>query len=203
MMTRVGDLRFDALLVDLDGVLRRWPPVTDLDIKHGLPPGTFAEAAFAPDRARAAITGRCTDDEWRAAVAADLAVSAGYERAAAVVADWTALTGEIDPAVAGLLAAARERGLPVVLVSNATTRLEADIALLGIGDHVDHVVSSARVGVAKPDPRIFRVAAEKAGVAPSRCLFVDDTPANVEAARALGMTALLFDGPAGLAELLT
>lgn len=191
------------MLCDLDGVLRRWPPIGDLDSAHGLPPGTFAEAAFAPERASAAITGRCTDEQWRAGVAADIAARFGSERAAAVVAAWTALTGEIDPEVAALLATARRRGLPVVLVSNATTRLEADIALLGIGEYVDHVVSSARAGVAKPDPRIFRIAADRAGVPPAGCLFVDDGPANVEAARALGMTALLFDGPDSLRALLS
>jgi putative hydrolase of the HAD superfamily len=199
----MGVFRFGAVLCDLDGVLRRWPPMRDLDQAHDLPPGSFAAAAFGPGRSAAAITGECTDEQWRAAVTAELAASFGPERAAAVVAEWSALTGELDAEVAGLLAGVRAHGVPVVLVSNATTRLEADVERLGIGDHVDHVVSSARVGVAKPHPRIYRLAAAAAGVPVERCLFVDDAVANVDAARALGMTALLFEGAAGLRELLT
>lgn len=199
----MGVFRFGAVLCDLDGVLRRWPPMRDLDSAHDLPPGSFAAAAFGHGRSVAAITGACTDEQWRAAVTADLAASFGPERAAAVVAEWSALTGELDPEVAALLDGVRARGVPVVLVSNATTRLDADVALLGIDDHVDHIVSSARAGVAKPDPRIYRIAADAAGVAVERCLFVDDAAANVDAARELGMTALLFEGVAGLRELLT
>ncbi|HEV7651885.1 MAG TPA: hypothetical protein VGP26_27330 [Actinophytocola sp.] len=43
-MSAMGVPLFDAVLCDLDGVLRRWPPVHDQD----LPPGTVAAAAFAP-----------------------------------------------------------------------------------------------------------------------------------------------------------
>jgi len=90
-----------------------------------------------------------------------------------------------------------------VLVSNATTRLEADIARLGIDGLVDHVVSSAKVGFAKPDPRIYHHAAARTGAAPRRCLFVDDDAGNVAAARSLGMTGLLFAGAGSLREALT
>ena len=77
----MGDRPFDALLVDLDGVLRRWPDMEDLDLAHDLPAGTLAAAAFAPARLRPAITGDCTDGQWRAAVAADLAATCGPHRA--------------------------------------------------------------------------------------------------------------------------
>ena len=66
----------------------------------------------------------------------------------------------------------------------------------------DDVVNSARVGIAKPDPRILELAAARAGVRPERCLFVDDGPENVEAAAALGMRAVRYRGPADLEEAL-
>ncbi|WP_327090813.1 HAD-IA family hydrolase [Nonomuraea sp. NBC_01738] len=56
----------------------------------------------------------------------------------------------------------------------------------------DAVVSSAKVGVAKPDARIYEIAAETAGAEPGRCLFIDDRLDNVEAARALGMTGIHY-----------
>jgi FMN phosphatase YigB (HAD superfamily) len=50
--------------------------------------------------------------------------------------------------------------------------------------------------VAKPDPRIFRLACEALGVAPAELVFFDDIPGHVEAARQLGIQALLFTGNA-------
>lgn len=187
-----------AVLCDLDGVLRLWDPMTDLDHAHGLPPGTLAAAAFRPERLAPAVTGAVTDEQWRAAVTRDLAGVCGSPgRAAALVSAWTALTGRVDRDVLGLLAEARRR-VPVVLVSNATTRLEDDLAALGLVDAVDAVVNTARVGVAKPDPAVFRIAADRAGVPARSCLVVDDTAGHVAAARAAGLQGLHYRGADGL-----
>lgn len=195
-------LPYDAILCDLDGVLRLWntPTMADLDRAHGVPEGTLAATAFAPTRLLPAIQGTHTDEQWRASVTE--ALLPAYPNAPALVAAWTAMTGEVDEEVAALLAAAR-REVPVVLVTNATTRLESDLAALGILDLVDHVISSARVGVAKPDPRIYHEAAIKAGAQPTHCLFIDDSEPNVTAARALGMTAIHHRTPADLRKALT
>ena len=64
------------------------------------------------------------------------------------------------------------------------------------------VVSSAE-GVIKPDPRIYRVLLERYGLTPASTLMIDDNPRNVEAARALGMPAVLFESPAALRAALT
>lgn len=192
-------MTFDAVLCDLDGVLRRWPPMADLEQAHGVPPGTLAATAFAPRRLLPAITGRCTDEEWRAAVAADLATHTDH--AAELVAAWSAGIGEIDPEVADILRTARRHGT-VVLVTNATTRLASDVDRLGLVDHVDAMVDSARLGTAKPDPKIYLAAAEKAGTPPRRCLFVDDSATNTAAAEALGMTAHHFTGAPGFRAVL-
>ncbi|GAB1510646.1 HAD-IA family hydrolase [Actinophytocola sp. KF-1] len=186
-------MTFDAVLCDLDGVLRHWPDTADLEREHGVPPGTLAAVAFAPHRLLPAITGRRTDEEWRAAVAEDL--RAHTPTAAELVAAWSSGTGSVDEEVAAVLATA---GGPVVLVTNATTRLESDVDVLGLARHVAGIVNSALLGVAKPDPAIYLAAAEEAGTAPERCLFVDDSAANVAAAEALGMTGHHFTGVAGL-----
>lgn len=57
---------------------------------------------------------------------------------------------------------------------------------------LEAVVVSGREGVAKPDPRIFRLLAERHGLDPARTVFADDSRANVEAAAALGYQAVLF-----------
>jgi glucose-1-phosphatase len=60
---------------------------------------------------------------------------------------------------------------------------------------LDVVVSSAQIGVQKPDARIFTYACEQLGTAPQETVFVDDFPQNIQAARALGMLGVLFESP--------
>ncbi|ROQ73013.1 putative hydrolase of the HAD superfamily [Streptomyces sp. CEV 2-1] len=183
---------YNAVLCDIDGVIRHWPPADGLEQEHGLPIGALAAAAFAPARLHPAITGQITDEQWRSAVAADLAARHGSrERAEAAVMAWSALLPMVDQEVVTLLRQVRNVA-SVALVSNATTRLERDLERQGLTDLADTVVNTARVGVAKPDLRVYRAAAERLGAATDRCLFIDDTAANVTAAREAGMTALHY-----------
>lgn len=194
----------DAVLCDVDGVLRHWDNALTvaMERRHGLVPGSLRRAAFAPERLLPAVTGMVTDAEWRAGVTADLVASGvPASRAAGVVEEWSRSVGRLDERMCHLLVRARQR-VPVALVSNGTTRLEDDLDRLGVTALVRPVVvNSARVGVAKPAAGIYLAAAEAVGVAPGRCLFVDDTPGHVVAARELGMTALLHADPEDLGAL--
>jgi putative hydrolase of the HAD superfamily len=200
----VLEMQFDAVLCDVDGVLRHWGDgMAGIDRAFGLPAGTLAAAAFAPHRLQPAITGTVTDAEWRSGVATDLATACGSaQRAQSVVDAWTALPARIDPEVLDLLVTARRR-VPVALLSNATSRLEDDLKALGVLDSVDVVLSSARAGVAKPDVAIYHWAAERIGVEVARCLFVDDNSLNVDGARAAGMHAVHYAGVDSLRDLLS
>jgi len=66
----------------------------------------------------------------------------------------------------------------------------------------DVVVDSCDVGIRKPDPAIFRLTCERLGVAPEAAIFLDDTRRHVEAARQVGLQAILVADPLdALAEL--
>ena len=66
----------------------------------------------------------------------------------------------------------------------------------------DAVVISGDVGLHKPQPEIYALGAERLGVAPEACVFVDDLRENVAGAKAVGMTAILHrDTEATVAEL--
>lgn len=194
---------FDAVLCDIDGVLRHWPSVEPIERANGVAPGTLYAAAFAPHRLQPVITGQVTDAQWRTFVVEDLAGRGGLtaETARALVADWSTLRPGADENAVALLELAREV-VPVALVSNATDRLESDLTDIGLGNFTDNLVNSSRIGFAKPDPRVFAYAAERVGVPPRRCLFVDDTAGHVEAARAAGMRAVHFRRIADLDEAL-
>ena len=59
----------------------------------------------------------------------------------------------------------------------------------------DAIVISGHVGLRKPDPAIFALTTERLALDPSECVFVDDHPGHLEAARAVGMRTLLHTTP--------
>lgn len=54
----------------------------------------------------------------------------------------------------------------------------------------DHVIESAKIGLRKPDPRIYQMMTETLGVDPARCVYLDDLGVNLKPARELGMTTI-------------
>jgi putative hydrolase of the HAD superfamily len=78
------------------------------------------------------------------------------------------------------------------IISNAWLDLRDYLIGNKFNDAFDALVISAEVGIMKPDPRIYRIALERLKVDTNEAVFVDDTPANVEAASELGMRGILF-----------
>ncbi|NPU12083.1 HAD-IA family hydrolase [Bradyrhizobium sp. 83012] len=54
----------------------------------------------------------------------------------------------------------------------------------------DHVIESAKIGLRKPDPRIYRMMTDALGVSPADCVYLDDLGVNLKPARELGMTTI-------------
>lgn len=101
------------------------------------------------------------------------------------------------------LGALRERGVTAVIASNWDCSLPDWLAATGIIELVDGVVTSAEVGAAKPEPRVFERALALVGASPAEALHAGDKVDNdVEGAAALGMRAVLVqregDPPAGV-----
>ncbi len=66
----------------------------------------------------------------------------------------------------------------------------------------DHVIESSKIGMRKPDPRIYRMMTEALGVPAERCIYLDDLGVNLKPARAMGMTTIKVDDAASaIAEL--
>ncbi len=185
----------NALLTDLDGVIRRWDgqDAAAIECDTGLPAGSITATAFDPELLLPAITGRVTDEGWRVQIAERLREchpGADVDRAMTA---WFAPTGEVDAGVLKLVQAARQQ-VPVVLITNATTRLNSDLAALGILDAFDHIVNSSAVGAAKPDRAIFEHALGLLEATAAETLYVDDTERYLGPARALGLVTHRFTG---------
>jgi putative hydrolase of the HAD superfamily len=89
----------------------------------------------------------------------------------------------------------RQRGIATAIVSNCDHLTRPIVDALGLEDEADAVVLSFEVEVMKPDPEIYRIALERIGAVARSSTFVDDQPAYLDGARALGMTTLQIVRP--------
>ena len=88
----------------------------------------------------------------------------------------------------------RARGVKVAIISNSEGMLERLFTDLDVLRHFDLVVDSGKVGVEKPDPRIFRVALDRFGVSPEHALHLGDMfSTDILGARAAGIRHALID----------
>jgi putative hydrolase of the HAD superfamily len=89
-----------------------------------------------------------------------------------------------------------ERGVPLGILSNYGTHLLDLLPKLGIFDYFNFIIVSAIVGVTKPDPRIFEIAIEEAGVPPDQILYIGDNPVDdIQGAKNVGIDAILINRP--------
>jgi epoxide hydrolase-like predicted phosphatase len=96
----------------------------------------------------------------------------------------------------------RVLGLRVGLLSNFSADLRAMLAQQDLLRRFDAVAISAELGVMKPDATAYRSVLAMLGMAAHTCVFIDDVPANVEAAQAVGIHGIVFeDNPSCLAAL--
>jgi 2-haloacid dehalogenase len=112
------------------------------------------------------------------------------------------LAGEI-PGTVALLERLKVLGVPLYALTNwsletfAMTRERFPFLAW-----FERIVVSGEEGMAKPDPRFFRLAIERCALDPERTLFIDDNPENVAAAREQGLDAVRFTAAAPLARTL-
>ena len=88
--------------------------------------------------------------------------------------------------------------------SNAAGGSEAGRTLYAreIMELFDELIESSKIGIRKPDPRIYQMMCEKLSVTPAACVFLDDLGPNLKPARALGMTTIKVEsGAQAIAEL--
>ena len=105
--------------------------------------------------------------------------------------------------VLDLVRRVRAAGIRVAVLSNSWGSGDYDpYKGYDLEESFDAVVISDQVGLRKPDPAIYRLAAGKIGAEPRSCVFVDDTAANLPPAADLGMAVVHFVDPGtGIAEI--
>lgn len=107
-------------------------------------------------------------------------------------ASWVAT---LRPDTLALMRELKARGKRIGVLSNMATQFYRELYVTRCADYracVDVEVISGLERLCKPDPAIYRLAAERMGIAPARLLFYDDLAENVEGARALGWQAEVY-----------
>lgn len=92
------------------------------------------------------------------------------------------------------------RRYQTAIISNATDALLSTLEDYQLLSEFDLVVGSAYEGIMKPSPAIFEAALIRLGREASATVFIDDAPANIAGAQAVGMRTVLFNPALDLAE---
>ncbi|MFF0344291.1 HAD family hydrolase [Kribbella sp. NPDC004875] len=194
-----------GLLVDWGGVLtsglepalRRWADVDDFDFDSYLravlawlpsesPEDATAEAELNP--VHALERGQIAVPDFERKLASMLVRRDGSPVPAEGLIERMFAHFEHQPAMAALVRRVNERGIRTALLSNSWGNTYPRDTWDGM---FDDIVISGEVGLRKPEPEIFLLAAGRLDLKPEECVFVDDLQLNVDGARAVGMTAIL------------
>jgi putative hydrolase of the HAD superfamily len=143
------------------------------------------------------------------ALFADEAEALGHRLEGSAVIDC--LSGDIRPEMVVALDHLKTQGFVLgCITNNVPTGHGAGMAgsaekAKAVGDilaRFDHVIESSKIGIRKPDPRIYQMMCEALGLEPGACIYLDDLGINCKPAAALGMTAIkVTSGEQALAEL--
>ncbi|MEO8688505.1 MAG: HAD family phosphatase [Solirubrobacteraceae bacterium] len=191
----------DGLLVDFGGVLTTnvFESFAAFCRDEGLDPeavrGLFRQDPAAREALGDLETGRVTDAEFEARFAPMLGVAPAEGLISRLFARM-----QPDERMFDGVAAAKRAGVRTGLVSNSWG--EEGYDRTRFAELFDAVVISGEIGIRKPAPEIYALAAERLGRAPERCVFVDDLAGNLRPALEIGMATVLHrDAETTLSEL--
>jgi epoxide hydrolase-like predicted phosphatase len=179
---------YRGLLIDYGGVLttslfESFRAFCDLE---GLAPETLAERFRADPACRELLirleTGKIQEAEFEPQLAATLGVDPPG------LIDRMFAGSSPDQAMIDAVRAARAAGVRTGLISNSWGTRRYDRRQLA--ELFDGVVISGEVGIRKPAAEMYSLGAERVGLEPSECVFVDDLPFNLQPAAKLGMATV-------------
>jgi putative hydrolase of the HAD superfamily len=195
-----------CLMLDVDGVVvtgrpedgRSW--ATDIERDLGISPEKLHSLFFAPHWA-GIVTGEKNLADVLAACLPALATALSVQEFTDY---WFEKDSRLDEGVLAECGGLRKNGIRIFLATNqehmrATFLMET----LRLRDHVDGIIYSAQVKARKPQRAFFDAAEQRSGARPEELVLVDDTIANVEAARAASWRAVHWTQGSSLTSLLS
>jgi putative hydrolase of the HAD superfamily len=195
--------RIRAVISDFGGVLTTplMHAFASFQDRTGIPAAALGKAMQAISESDGAHplfeleTGRLTEAEFLAKIEDALEPELGHRPQMRRFGEIYFEALEPNEPMIELMRDLRDRGYRMALLTNNVREWEPRWrSMLPVDEIFEVVVDSGFVGLRKPDPPIYELTIERLGdgIAAEECLFVDDVEVNVEAARALGMTAVHF-----------
>jgi putative hydrolase of the HAD superfamily len=182
---------YKGFLLDFGGVLTSdfFGSIDDYCQQLGLPRGRFREVVTGDPVGRALYHRVERGEISQATFERDLAALLGVAPDGLVAGLLAGLRP--DPRMIEAAAQARKAGIRVGVITNSWGMGPYDpYEGYQLNECYDALVVSSEVGIRKPDAAIYRLAADKLGIAPSHCVFVDDVAANLPPAAELGMATI-------------
>jgi putative hydrolase of the HAD superfamily len=189
----------ELLLFDLGGVLVEFSGALDLPpmMRVPAPPADIARRWIHCPHTTAFESGRLSGPIWAERFVRDWGLTVTPQEFVATFATWS--RGFL-PGAPELLAQLRRR-YRLAALSNSNELHWNRNRDIGILDEFEFALASHELGCCKPDPAIFRIVLERAGVsAPDAIVFFDDLASNVEGAKSVGLRAYQVQGVAGLRD---
>jgi len=189
-----GHVAIRAVAFDIGDVLERIDPIESFTQpwrdRLGMSEADFEAALAKVDPDRASRVGNLSEAEMARQYAAALSLSTG--QTAAFMADmWDWYCGELDTELAAFAASLRPRFRTGILSNSVDGARREEQARYQFEQLVDLVVYSHEAGVAKPDPRAFRLLCDGLSVQPDELVFLDDVAGHIDAACALGIHGIV------------
>jgi len=182
-----------AIIFDVGGVLIQPRPAKErqaLESQLDLLPGELGRRLYGGEEWKLARVGAITDDEYWRRIGPKLGLKTEEQIQDFRQKYFARQKERLDTRLVSLSRQLREQ-FQVALLSNASDRLEYVLENeLGVAHLFEPVINSARVGLAKPDPAIYRLTLERLDVAPEEAVFVDDQSRNVSSAARLGIRVI-------------
>lgn len=180
-----------GVIFDYGGVLwdMRWDITRTLEQEHGLRERSLAETLYGSETWRQLEVGVGDRDAWLSEAHRDLETAVG-RGLPPLHRHWRERQHLIAPNI-DLIRRLRPKYKTSVL-SNADSSLMQRLRDAGVAELFDDIVCSADVGMAKPEARLYALAARRLGLPAGECVFVDDLERNIDAAREAGMQAVHF-----------
>lgn len=189
--------QIEAIFFDFGGVLLQHMDGIDhkaIETRLGLPERTLMRVLYRDSRYMEFQVGGCTWEEWVRSVWEAARRHAG-EKAGDLMQAWQEAEHPLNPDMMALVRRLKGR-YKLGIISNTIPGMEQRLRerFPEIVNLFDVRLGSGDLGIAKPDPQIFLLAAQRAAVAPERSVFTDDVKAYAEAARGVGMHGFHFTG---------
>ncbi|XP_069070933.1 acyl-CoA dehydrogenase family member 10 [Pleurodeles waltl] len=200
--SRAASLGYKAVIFDMGGVLLPSPykMATEWETQHQVPPGTIIQAMLSGGES----------GPWFKYMRGELSVEGFLEEFGKLCSNIASMSVPVNlflseftsphmsrpnSAMMEAVKCIRAEGLQTAVLSN-NFYLHSGESFLPLDQHqFDVIVESCRVGICKPDPRIYQLCLDRLGVHSKESIFLDDVGQNLKAAAQLGFTTVKVDGP--------